>query len=398
MDAKCSTILTAVGAILFIFCIIQSGSVCQAAEAATSSASIQSTKTFDKGEKVKSMEPEKQTRAIEGIERLQWGKGQENTFIGALTVAMRAIGEDVTYDYLMGVSGAAFRLHFHQPDWCPSSPDATCGFDHSKPAMEALGYVSTCIHSDGKNPQEVKKVRDVVVQSINNGVPVLAIDLIEVPDWGVIVGYSDDGEEFLCRTYFDKTEEYSRAKKWPWVVEIPKKIGEVHDRKDSLLKSLEIAVTVANTEKYEHYASGFSAFESWISDLTDDSRFEALDEEKLNGMNHVNAWCYNSLIDARQSAVKYLRAIEDELGKESAPHLSEAASIYEKAVKKLIDGRHYAPFPWQLKDGKRWTNTMRHAEADVMKEVLALERKAVDELKAVLELIKKEQMSRLGGE
>jgi len=225
MDAKCSTILTAVGAILFIFCIIQSGSVCQAAEAATSP---------EKGGKVKNIKIEKQARAIEGVERLQWGKGQENTFIGALTVAMRAIGEDVTYDYIMGVSGAAFRLHFHQPDWCPSSPDATCGFNHSKPAMEALGYTSTCIGSDGKNPQEMKKVRDAVVQSINNGIPVLAIDLIEVPDWGVIVGYSGDGEEFLCRTYFDRTAAYSRAKKWPWVVEIPRKDGEALERDEPL--------------------------------------------------------------------------------------------------------------------------------------------------------------------
>jgi len=82
------------------------------------------------------------SKVLEGVEKLQWGKGQENTFMGALTAAMRAIGEDVTYDYLMGVSGAAFRLHFHQPNWCPSSPDATCGFDHFEPVMKALGYTA----------------------------------------------------------------------------------------------------------------------------------------------------------------------------------------------------------------------------------------------------------------
>ncbi len=79
-------------------------------------------------------------RVIEGVGRLQWGKGQENTFMGALAAVMQSIGEDVSYDYLMGVSGAAFRLQIHQPDWCPSAPDAGCGFNCAGAATEALGY------------------------------------------------------------------------------------------------------------------------------------------------------------------------------------------------------------------------------------------------------------------
>jgi hypothetical protein len=51
-------------------------------------------------------------------------------------------------DYLMGVSGAAFRLHIHTPGWCPSAPDATCGLNHCVPAMKALGYKIEGIHSD----------------------------------------------------------------------------------------------------------------------------------------------------------------------------------------------------------------------------------------------------------
>ena len=43
-------------------------------------------------------------KVIKGVDRLQWGKQQENTFMGALNVTMKALGEDVNYDYLMGVS------------------------------------------------------------------------------------------------------------------------------------------------------------------------------------------------------------------------------------------------------------------------------------------------------
>ncbi len=339
---------------------------------------------LEKEEKVKKMKTDKETKVIEGVEKLAWGKGQENTYIGALTVAMRAIGEDVTYDYLMGVSGAAFRLHFHQPDWCPSSPDTTCGFDCSGPLLKALGYTADGIHSDKSKPEEVKKVREAVVQSIDKGHPVLAIDLINVPDWGVIVGYSDSGKEFLCRTYYDKTEEYSRAEKWPWVVEVIGEKGDAPNKRESILKSLKITVKIANTENYEDYASGFAAYEKWSGNLLDDARFENLDEKEFKSMNHTNAWCYNSLVDAREAAVRYLKSIEKEFDGESAKHLSNATKLYEEVVGKLKEGWKHAPFPWQLKEGERWTKEMRHAEASVLKDVLTLEKKAVAEIEKIL--------------
>ena len=343
------------------------------------------------------MKTGKETKVIEDVERLRWGKGQENTFIGALTVAMRAMGENVTYDYLMGVSGAAFRLHFHQPDWCPSSPDATCGFDHSEPALAALGYTANGIHSDKDKPEEVKRVREVVIQSIDKGHPVLAIDLINVPDWGVIVDYSDSGKEFLCRTYYDKTDKYSMAEKWPWVVEVIGEKGDVPDKRESILKSLEIAVKLANTEKYGKYASGFAAYENWAKDLLDDSRFENLDKKELKSMNHTNAWCYNSLVDARMAAIRYLKSIGKEFDGESAKHLSKATELYEEVVGKLKEGWKHAPFPWQVKEGESWTKEMRHAEAGVLKEVLVLEKKALGELKTALELASKKKVRREDG-
>ncbi len=326
--------------------------------------------------------PESKTMIIEGVGRLQWGKGMESTYIGALTVAMNAIGEDVTYDYLMGISGAAFRLHRY--GWCPSAPDASVGFNHANPAMRVLGYKIVGIPSSSEKPEDVEKVRKAVMESIDRGYPVLAIDLKEVPDWGVIVGYADGGKEFLCRTYYDKTEECSKAEKWPWVVDIIKEKTDKPDTKESILKSLEIAVEVANTEKYGNYFSGFAAYEDWIINLLDDSTFESIDREKLGSMTHANAWSYSSLIDAREAAVKYLHSITDNFGKESTQHLTKAAEIYEKIVAKLKEGSKYAPYPWQLKDGEQWTAEMRHAEAGVLKEVLALERKANGRLRAAL--------------
>lgn len=47
---------------------------------------------------------------IEGVERLGWGKGMDCTYMGVLTALAHYLGDDVSYDYLMGVSGMAFRV------------------------------------------------------------------------------------------------------------------------------------------------------------------------------------------------------------------------------------------------------------------------------------------------
>jgi len=58
---------------------------------------------------------QKTMRRIEGAERSFWGgmSDQQNSVMGALTAAMQAMGEEIEYEYLMGVSGAAFRLQFN---------------------------------------------------------------------------------------------------------------------------------------------------------------------------------------------------------------------------------------------------------------------------------------------
>ena len=55
---------------------------------------------------------------IEKIPRLKWSENRDNSFIGSVHLSLNALGENYSYNFLMGISGAAFRLHF-KPDWCP---------------------------------------------------------------------------------------------------------------------------------------------------------------------------------------------------------------------------------------------------------------------------------------
>lgn len=326
------------------------------------------------------------TKVIQDVGRLQWSQGMENTFVGSLTVVMRSLGEDVTYDYLMGVSGAAFRFHFATPEWCPSSPDSTCGFNCADPVSAALGYDIRFIHALEGSPG-APALLEAVVSSIDAGRPVLAIDLKVVPDWGVITGYEDGGQKLLCRTYYDEGEEYAVADKWPWVVAIIGEKGEPLPRMEALQRSLEIAAETAHTESYGEYASGFAAFERWIADLEDDARFENADPSAEFAYDHINAWIYYSLMHSREVAARYLREVVGEFPPEAAEHLSQAAGIYDEIALRLKQNRQYAPFKWELPEGGSWDAGMRQAEVQVLREVLELERRAVEELEAALSVI-----------
>lgn len=325
--------------------------------------------------------PEFARKVLEGVEKLRWGQGRECTFIGALTVAMRAIGEEVTYDYLMGVSGAAFRLQFHQPNWDNSSADVLSGFDHAVSALEALGYSADWHRADEDELESVEKTREAIIRSIDKGYPVVAQNLLVAMDWGIITGYQEGGKEFLGRTYWDQKEGYSQAENWPWCVLIFGEKGKPLDRRESLLRSLEIAVELATTERFGNYTSGFAAYEQWSEDLIDDSKFE---KKQLRGMACCNGWCYFSLEDARRAAARYLRDSAEELDTGSAIHLSKTADLYEDVLAKLEEGRKYVFDLGRWENGEPWTQEIRQAQSAVLKEALALERKAIDELKAVL--------------
>jgi len=191
------------------------------------------------------LRPDSGAKLIAGVPNLSWN--EMNSFMGALQAVGHRIGDHSGYAFLSGVSGAAFRTQFFDT-WCPSSPDATVGFDAGTAALKARGLDATWLHvsSDGKNkPQIVAAIK----KSIDAGMPVLAIDLIETPEWGIIIGYQKNGEELLCRTYFDKRKGFDVARKFPFAVAILKREGKVPDDGASVKQGFRIVVENLTTPK-----------------------------------------------------------------------------------------------------------------------------------------------------
>jgi len=314
---------------------------------------------------------------LAGVGKLAWGKGQDFTFIGTYTVLANYLGDRVTYDYLMGASGMAFRVQKWAKGWCSSAACAGPGHSAVEPLLSALGY-KTKFYGwfEGKPVAEaMEAMREPIVASIDAGRPVQYLNM----DDGLVIGYADNGKKLLCRTYFDGDKPYTETKDWPWCISVLEARDKPMDRKQAVKESLKIALKQSDEETAGDYISGQKAYSEWISGLLDEAKFAK--DEYVMEVATANGFSYAILCDCRASATRYLESIQDELGPQSKPHILRAGEFYRQASDKLEAGRKYAPMAFEIRNGKGWTRFMRKCEAGVLKEVAALDKSAVEELR-----------------
>ena len=332
-------------------------------------------------------------KILENIDRLGWGKGIECTFFGSLDAALRFIGEHVDYPYLMGVSAAAFRLRFHQPEWCASSPDAALDGTYPEAAMKAIGYEGEFIVRMVPGEKAIEKMFQLIKEEIDSGKPMLAIGLTRFPDWGIIAGY--DGKRLLCRTYYDKSEEYSVAEEFPWIMfRMRKKEEKPPTAEENIINSIKLAVELAETPFIDRYANGLTAYDVWIKDLENEEMFSKMSQKELFIHWHINGWIYDSLYDARNAAVEYLKKAEKLLEGKNKEIVKEATKNFEKVRNAIFENWIYFTMPHWVSQGRtwtpkatietdKWTQEMRRKGAEALKNIKKLEEKAFTVLKKI---------------
>jgi len=304
--------------------------------------------------------PDSGAKLIAGVPNLSWN--EMNSFMGALQAVGNKLGDHAGYAFLCGVSGAAFRTQFFDT-WCPSSPDATVGFDAGAVALKARGLNPTWLHvsSDGKNkPQIVSAIR----KSIDAGMPALAIDLIDTPEWGVIVGYQKNGDELLCRTYFDKRKAFDIAQKFPFAVAILKPAGKMPDEDASIRDGFAVVSENLAAEKYGEYYSGLAAFDKWTARLREDD-FTKLDSEKLSNVIQANYWIYQRLIADRKTGIEYLQLVAQKMP-DLQPKTDALVALYQQEIAALEPLLEQLPCPGCVVPGWQWE------QADRDKQVVTL--------------------------
>ncbi len=315
---------------------------------------------------------------LEQIKRLSWENGKEGMecpWAGALQASLDYMGEPYTYEQVMGMSGACYRSCFTDV-WDYSCTDALVAFDYVTPLYSAIGYDFRMVARLEK--PERKAERQAIMEDIRQGKPVLAINLRVAAEWGIITGYVDEGNRFLCRTYFDQeifdaledsqgqTESREQAKgqlaadgkaqmnvqnhmesqlqadrrmvfeenkgylfsdHWPFLILHFGEKGERKQQADILKASLDTLIASFGAEACRGYHQGKDAYRAWIAGLSREEDFRLADDrENVMRRLTVNDDMLGTLIDARYAAAAWLRenlSVIPETGRECLAKMSE---------------------------------------------------------------------------
>lgn len=266
-------------------------------------------------------------------------------------VVLTQMGEPYTPEYILGISGSAFKI----AAGCPSRPTCVCDF---WPAdfLRYLGYEISehpCFDAEGKDDVTPAMV-EAVKKSVNNGRPALVFHAFRDAEWDVVCGY-DEGE----KQFIGKGTSIGGYARQPW--ERAKTCGNIcpafgavvienkttgFSAQEAEIRSLKSAVAHGRKETGDpelYKAEGIQAYKQWAA------VFSAPGADR----GVADAYCYDAYSSVRKAAVIYVNGLAAKYGK-AALFLQGAAEAFSKEVEALEKARPYISWvsPWGVDEAR----------------------------------------------
>lgn len=323
------------------------------------------------------------SKVLEGV-RLRTHKV---SLAGALGGLLASAGRDLPQPYLMGATGHAFRLTLDVV-LSPGSP-TELNFHDLFPYWENLGAWFKRTAARPADP-DFAAVRQEALErikgSIDRGCPAIAYDLLELPEYGLVVGY--EGDRLACLTIASpEVPQWMDAATWPPeahraytradVIELLD-VAPEFDRRKAEVASLRFAV--------EHFweppsrdmwlQHGLKAWEFWVAVLKSSLPLHGSDP----GLGHS----YNLLVlqQARRDAAAYLSELAARYPE--ARSLTQAAAHYVRVAELLEKACGVLPFPGAAIAQAE----TRKALEDLLRQATAAERQGIDEIERSLRALR----------
>jgi hypothetical protein len=306
-------------------------------------------------------------KVLEGVERISWDTAACLCFAGSAKASMRFLGEKVTDDYVMGISGGAFSMFWGMP-WSPANVDLlVIGEEPVKRSFDALGFDYTLIAKGhpGDKINEKEPFRKMIVESIDRGIPVIAKGVVGPPECCVIAGYDGNGDVLHGWSYYQGiadfykgiATEYFSTDRWFENCHGLIIIGEKKQRpsrRQVLQDTLEWAIRLGRVPEFLLFAegrpyrfmSGLAAYEAMAEALLRDEDFPDGDLDVLTSR------CVSISNDGipllsykRKSATRFLNGMAGE-GLPGADELRRSAEEYNEEVRILDEASVMAPFTY----------------------------------------------------
>jgi hypothetical protein len=317
-------------------------------------------------------------------------------FPGALYAYLEYVGDPQDYDYLMGVTGAAFRRFWNRDDG-GNIDLSRLGDEPFRRVFDALGY------EWHKVPAEKEAMIQAIKTSLAQGRPAISFGIVGPPEAGLVAGYAEDGAVLYGWSYFqDQREHYYEQR--DWFETMDKNAGKglilVGDRlptrpapRDVLVASLQWALDLERTAHWPahpDHVAGLAAYDAWADALEVDADYPPDNAEVLEWRVMIHG-DQSTMLYERCSAAGYLRKMA-EVVTEAAGPLTAAAALYDAAsapgADKLWPWGYLGPDDPKAQQGIANTATRREM-AGYIREAQAKEAEAVEYLDAALAIIRR---------
>jgi hypothetical protein len=258
-------------------------------------------------------------------------------FPGSLYSVLEYLGAPCDYDYIMGMTGAAFRRFWNRDDG--GNIDLFyLGGEPARRIFEVLGYEWRPLPA--AKPDMIAAIKE----SIGRGVPVIAFGIIGPSEAGIVTGYAEDDDTLYGWSYFQEGRDaYYEKPGWFEARELGQHAGldgiiigarnaVRPPERQVFIEALRWAVHVECATTWPGVADhvmGLAAYEAWAQGLEADADFPAGDTQTLavRVMIHGDQAV---MLEERRSAAAFLRQAAVVLP-EAAAFLEEAAMRYEQA-------------------------------------------------------------------
>ena len=252
-------------------------------------------------------------------------------FPGALYAYLEYVGDRQDYDYLMGVTGAAFRRFWNRDDG-GNIDLSLLGEEPFRRVFDALGYEWTEV------PDEKEAMIQAIRSSLARGRPAISFGIVGPPEAGLVTGYAKDGAVLYGWSYFqDQSERYYEKRNWFETMD--KHAGKgliiLGDRlparpapRDVLVTSLQWALELERTAQWPalpNHVAGLAAYDAWAAALEVDADYPAEDAEVLTWRVMIHGR-QSTMLYERCSAAQYLRQMAEAVSEAAEPLTAAAAS------------------------------------------------------------------------
>lgn len=306
-----------------------------------------------------------------GISKVEYGATGCTPYPMCLKSCANYLGQDISLDFIMAATGAAFRLTWDTTSWNCGNVDVIHTFDNPeeiyKLGVEALGrdfqiitrtntlcdvkFASTN-HSDQKSD-----FINFIKNQIDKGFPCIALGIIGPPEACIVTGYRENGEILLGWNFFQDAAEFASdvkfdesgyfiSDKW-WknnetiaVISLGEKNKPLISYKAIVENAIIVMTGRLDMKSGKTFAKGIMAYDAWKkavlneSDFPTNAIFPILAERLM-----CQGDAMDCLIDGRHHAAMFMKKLSEELKEhsETCRKVEEQFKKVTSIIKRMAD-------------------------------------------------------------